>query len=378
VYLCPDALGRSREAEGYLDRRPALRDRIRAGAANSGSREGEDPRFLLLNDHPEITASWNRYLEERWKPWAEKDRALRPVQNVVNVLFSTYQKQKKLGKLFEVVLGLGLLQWTTPSDDQIRRHLVTGQASLTFDAERGVLSVGPAGEGANLRLEQDMLDPQYRPPASVQASAERRLEELGDDLENLPELAGILEEWSHALAPDTEVQTSLSPAAGHTSHPRVTLAPALILRERTERSLLRLMEESLANIEAGRASTGRSRAPGRDRRGPGWRRTRRSGRHRSLFPLPANEEQLEIVERLRTHQGVLVQGLPGTGKSHTIANLVSHLNLLATGQRILVTSHTARVLKVLKDKIPEQVADLCVQLLGKQMDAGVVTAPLHL
>ena len=39
-------------------------------------------------------------------------------------------------------------------------------------------------------------------------------------------------------------------------------------------------------------------------------------------------------------------------------------HLLANGQRVLVTSHTARALEVLKDKIPEQVSHLCVGLLG--------------
>lgn len=38
--------------------------------------------------------------------------------------------------------------------------------------------------------------------------------------------------------------------------------------------------------------------------------------------------------------GVVVEGPPGTGKTHTIANLVSAL--LARGQRILVTSETLR------------------------------------
>jgi hypothetical protein len=85
----------------------------------------------------------------------------------------------------------------------------------------------------------------------VQASTERRLKELADDLGNVSELAGILKEWAHALAPDADVQTSLTPASGHTSYPEVSLAPALILRERTDRSLLRLMEEILAKIEVG-------------------------------------------------------------------------------------------------------------------------------
>jgi AAA domain len=79
---------------------------------------------------------------------------------------------------------------------------------------------------------------------------------------------------------------------------------------------------------------------------------------KSISRSPPTRRELEIVERLCTHQDVLVQGPPGTGKSHTIANLICHL--LATGPRILVTGHTPRALMVLKDKIPEQVADLCV------------------
>ncbi|MBW2704308.1 MAG: AAA family ATPase, partial [Deltaproteobacteria bacterium] len=81
-----------------------------------------------------------------------------------------------------------------------------------------------------------------------------------------------------------------------------------------------------------------------------------------LFPLAANDEQIDILQKLKRKRGVLVQGPPGTGKSHTIANLISHL--LATGKRILVTSETARALKVLKDKIPEGIKPLCVSLLG--------------
>jgi len=80
------------------------------------------------------------------------------------------------------------------------------------------------------------------------------------------------------------------------------------------------------------------------------------------FPLPTNEEQRQIVGQLRTRQGVLVQGPPGTGKSHTIANFICHL--LATGKRILVTSQTPRALKVLKEKVPKELSELCVHVLG--------------
>jgi hypothetical protein len=85
------------------------------------------------------------------------------------------------------------------------------------------------------------------------------------------------------------------------------------------------------------------------------------------FPLPANREQRRIVEAINHQRGVLVQGPPGTGKSHTIANLVCHL--LASGKRVLITAETGRALKVLKEKLPEDMQPLCVSLLGQGGDA---------
>ena len=55
------------------------------------------------------------------------------------------------------------------------------------------------------------------------------------------------------------------------------------------------------------------------------------------------------------------------GKSLTIANLICHL--LATGQRVLVTAETAQALRVVKDKLPEELKPLCLSLLGQGGDA---------
>jgi len=86
-----------------------------------------------------------------------------------------------------------------------------------------------------------------------------------------------------------------------------------------------------------------------------------------LFPLPANEEQMEITKQLAENYGIVVQGPPGTGKSHSIANLVCHL--LAHGKRVLVTSQTDRALRVLSNKIPEEVRALCISILGNDTKA---------
>ena len=85
--------------------------------------------------------------------------------------------------------------------------------------------------------------------------------------------------------------------------------------------------------------------------------------HRFLFPLPFNDEQLEIAKRLNEQDAVTVKGPPGTGKSHTIANLISHF--VAQGKSILVVSHNAKALSVLKDKLPRGIQDLAVSLVNE-------------
>src|SRR5207244_3579643 len=79
------------------------------------------------------------------------------------------------------------------------------------------------------------------------------------------------------------------------------------------------------------------------------------------FPLPYNDEQVTIVQRLRKAAGVTVQGPPGTGKTHTIANIICHY--LAKGLRVLVTSRGEAALSVLQAKVPEEVRPLTVALL---------------
>ena len=80
-----------------------------------------------------------------------------------------------------------------------------------------------------------------------------------------------------------------------------------------------------------------------------------------LFALPANLEQLQLAMQIERKDVVLVQGPPGTGKTHTIANLLGHL--LSQGKRVLVTSHSSKSLRVLRDKVPENIQSLCVSVL---------------
>lgn len=79
---------------------------------------------------------------------------------------------------------------------------------------------------------------------------------------------------------------------------------------------------------------------------------------RLLFPLPSNKEQRAIAEQLHKQDAVTVMGPPGTGKSHTIANLTSHY--VAQGKSVLIVSRYAKALEVIRDKLPGGIRNLAV------------------
>ena len=338
-----------------------------------GDSDDDPPRSL--EDCPDIREAWDTYIENQWWHWADHDRREQQVEKAYTYVFSMFQRQQRLGESFEVIFGLGLLNWKTPDGHAVRRHLVSARVSVVFDSTSGTLMVVPAGEGARPSLEQDMLDPQYRPDPQVLNSIQGDLEELGDSLWDAGPLDDLLNSWVNSVAAIGEYSAALDPPERADQKPNVHLAPALILRQRTERSYIRSFEEIIAQLDAGEpVPEGVSRfiSVSDDQRPTDFPNGSGNGHGpiETFFPLPANEAQRQIVERLTTNQGVLVQGPPGTGKSHTIVNLICHA--LATGERILVTSHAVRALKVLRNMIVERAPDLAplsVVLLGDDREA---------
>jgi hypothetical protein len=356
------------------DAEPRLREQISAPTespvAGRTESEEEETESLKLADRPNVRAQWAKYVEERWKPWAERHRSWRKIQQVYGRLFTMYQQQKRLGEAFELVLGLGLLSWTTPSAQRVRRHLLVGQANLSFDANRGTISVQAASDGVKLTLETDMLEPAESPPAEQQLAIDAALQAISESPWEKPTVEQVIRSWVYALDSRAEYQDELQPPSDVSCQPTVVFAPALILRKRSSQNLIRLVDEIIRNINSGGAvPIGIQRLCEiiDDREISRCEAESDNPKigdvdNEVYFPLLANEEQRQIVGRLRNAPGVVVQGPPGTGKSHTIANLICHL--LANGQRVLVASQTPRALKVLKDKIPKQLSALAVSLLG--------------
>ncbi len=104
---------------------------------------------------------------------------------------------------------------------------------------------------------------------------------------------------------------------------------------------------------------------------------------RIFSPVPLNVQQTSVLNKISNNAGVTVQGPPGTGKSYTIAALTSHF--LAHGLRVLICAEKPHPLTVVREKMPTELQELCVAVLGddraakQQLEASVsaITAKVN-
>ncbi len=327
---------------------------------------------IYLEDNPEVISEWEHFIDTKWFAWVELYQKWLEVQKVYAKLFSIYQEQQKLGEQYELVLGLGLLSWRTPTGLIIKRHLITAKALLNFDARLGKFTLIPAVDGVDMEPELDMLDSENY-PSHLKMSIIDGLKSANDDPWDYSSIEPLLKTIINSIADrgQGEYFDSLDKAKSVSEKPVVYYAPALILRKRSIRGIIQALKTIREQIDSGveipsqffdLLEIGDSQTEDPEFRG---------GPFGVLpeeihFPKPYNEEQFEIVNRLQSRKGVLVQGPPGTGKSHTIANIICHY--LAKGNRVLVTAKTPRALKVLYNQMPEQIRPLCVSLLGRGLE----------
>lgn len=341
-------------------------------AWTEGSQEPENIlKQALLADHPEVQPAWDKYLEAEWHPWARRHAEWKKLHDIYSAIFAIHQKQLRLGEEYELVLGLGLLSWLTPTNQRVRRHVIAADAQLEFESEAGRFTVGPRADGPRLRVELDMLELEFQ-PAGGENAASAGLAAAGDDPWDKAHVEPVLNGLVHSIDASGEYFDSIGATATPSSKAVVEYAPALILRKRSTRGLTQALNVIKALIESGQeipdgfADLAEILSPDEVESGTVGEDSPKEFDGEIYFPKPSNDEQKKIVHKLKGSRGVLVQGPPGTGKSHTIANLICHL--LATGQRVLITAKTPRALQVLEGQIPEKLQPLCINLLGAGSD----------
>ena len=334
-----------------------------------------EDKIFELKDFPNIQKEFNSYLE-KWLEWAEIYKEYLNLMTIYNKFFNIYKQSKKFGDEYELVMGIGLLCFKVEGEAKsvIKRHCFVADASIDFNAEKGIFTINEGKEGAKLRLETEMLKDLLEYDMNIQTDVEDKLKEYSE-VPFSNDLKNTLKMWVQSLHFNGNFIDQLDNKISLSSKPTILYAPAIILRKRNTKSLansfsniidyilknmpdkINLIDDLIGNVDFE----------------SDYNETNNNSSHKNArdeeiyFPKPANEQQIEIVERLKRHNKVLVQGPPGTGKSHTIANLICHL--LATNKKVLITAQTKRALSVIKEKLPEEIQPLCINLLGNDQDS---------
>ncbi len=350
-----------------LGQTPPLRRRIEAEPTAYAAGVLLAKTCTELDDHPDREKIEKRYAEwsAEWSAWAERRRAIDPLVRLYDKLHKMHEDAANLGESYELVLGVGRLTWQSLDGQRVERHLFVHRAALQLDPVTGTLTATPDPSAPGVRFEEAMLDGEQRVKSDVREEIAHTLDTAADasEAEHVEALHLALGSWTNAVHSAAQYLPGIERHKPRSLDvPQVCFAPALVLRERNRRSMLDALQAVAGQVEQGMPPTELlAYVAGRG----GARTVADLGGERPahtpaevFFALPANEEQRTIAERLHDNRLVVVQGPPGTGKTHTIANLVT--DLLAQGKRVLITSHTPRALRVLRDKLPESVRDLCV------------------
>ena len=314
--------------------------------------------FQDSSERQSALSSW----QPIWEEWAEKERPARAVQKLFEELYGLYRQMEREAERQELVLGDGILNWRQ-SEGTVRHPILIQRLKLYFDPQKPEFILRETDNplefySALVRGEVD---------GTIIARCRAELEQGSFHPLEQEATSAFLKRLASQLSAHGKFVDNAT-FVKETENPVISRDPVLFLRSRTlgfaaalEAILTDLPQRpdlpiSLLNVvgitplipaPSPLESTGTGLAPAND--------------EQILLSKPANQEQIEIAQRLDAYNCVLVQGPPGTGKTHTIANLIGHL--LAQGKSILVTSHTAKALRVLREQVVPDLQPLCVSVL---------------
>ena len=327
-----------------------------------------DSTPAFADDAPaELTEQYVSWLVA-WRAWAERERLDQPVRACYAQLFAAYVAATGNPEELELVIGVGCLSWAAPG---VQRHLLTAPVGIRFDDDAGRLTVHRVESVATADVELDMLDPGLVPnPRHVDD-----IRAAARDLETHPlrrkETGALVRRLVHALDPNGEYRDD-DVAPKPQANAVAAYAPAIILRRRSQQGLVEIFTTIVDQLAADQDVPDGLR-PLVD---PDHRPRPRSADPEDgglvevdgdvFLPLPVNDTQLRIIRQVDTQAQTLVQGPPGTGKTHTAAALLAHL--LAQGKRVLVTAHTDRALREVRDKLPAEIKPLSVAVVGSSRE----------
>ncbi|WP_164509108.1 AAA domain-containing protein [Clostridium rectalis] len=287
----------------------------------------------------------NKNLNDDW--WIKVDKR---AKSLYNYLFNLYQKIDNDDKNIELIYGNGVINYTSDGEN-INHPVFTSQLKINFNTKDGKIYLKQMG---NMNIELNFLE-------NINSGSFNKILKLKDKVKefNIKEEENLNKYYK-------EIIDGINIPIINKNRIKVNNRCMIIERRKDTSMWKEEIKNTIKEIDKGIPIPKTIEALVSENINVYEDDIWDDMRDNLLFPLPSNGEQREIGRKICDNFGVVVQGPPGTGKSHTIANLIC--NLLAHGKKVLVTSETDRALKVLNNKIPDEIKSLCMSVIGN--DAG--------
>jgi len=357
---------------------------------------------LHLENFLELQHIFRKWVQGIWTNWSEEQLRLEKQIKLYRRYFSLQQQLRQKGDEFELVIGQNLVVARGDNQSVVRAPVIEYAVELTVDESSGyALLVSPKDVKPRV-----VVEPFGHENLSGSSALKGVLDTLLAEKEDGESDVPILFDYQFSEHVAGSVAAILHPEAQHSldrsqlpkpeSSPVCTDLWVLLVRPKSQQPYIEdieelssqikeLNEDDLPAIAISFGSKPKDEKPQDDEidlsKLSGSGRTSHysgevSGSSSSqvsdvskvdaFFPLPANDEQISILQLLENNDAVAVQGPPGTGKSHTIANIVAHY--MATGRRVLISAKTAEALSGVRDHLPEPLSSLIISLVSSDSD----------
>lgn len=347
-----------------------------------------NPKLLCARYNEDESSEQNIKREDIWKEfkpqfdeWKSRNKQKLEIENLFRQLYTLSMSKDEN---YELVLGHGILAWETfkKVGSQVKKTvinypLVTIELTITYDPKTKKILMEPVDD-KTYQLEDLMLQ-EYIPDLT---KTKELFSELEYDITQKDSYIGFFENiLNQFINPNDKtlvngklVEDKQIDPTKPTSELRLFDTWGIFYRKRRQNAELLDLENYINILESKNNCLDSSltqfledaKTVEENFTSVEYSETAVLQNKEILFPLPFNEEQINILNKIENSNSVIVLGPPGTGKSHTIANLVSHF--LAKGQRVLVTSQKDQALDVLLNKIPAELRRFCIPILSSVSD----------
>ena len=358
-------------------------DSFKVVSRNFVNKKGETFTVQFGDDKGRIRsfAEWAKKREE----WITAERPNREARKIYDRVSEWWDFMRREGDDWEIMLADGMLSATSEQGEPILHPLLLRQVTLEPDFDNLEFQFVPAMEKPP-ELHLSLLRQTKSATATALATFNDKLRETPlEPLDSGSDASAFLRRL--ALGGFARGEWMDSKPDSLPDHPVIWREPVIFLRRRVggRSGMMEAIQEKLKEQETS-PPEGLARIVGVDSGSlPPGNESDDSAAFDSqsgdisrppmdahdgediLFSKRANDAQKDIARRLAKHKSVIVQGPPGTGKTHTIANLLGHL--LSQGKTVLVTAHTTKALRVLREKVDEALRPLCLSVLDRDSES---------